>query len=130
MGRRSNPSPFGLIYAYVRSTVFSDSILFLVDTGCYTTTVSGADAVRIGIDYSKLALADKDALGATGRSKKYYVRDVSITFTCDDKSEHTETLAKIDILEPLEHKITSLLGMDILRNYDIHHRSAEFYLEK
>jgi predicted aspartyl protease len=130
MGRRSSPSPFGLVYAYVRSTVFSDSVLFLVDTGCHTTTISGADAVRIGIDYSRLTAADKDALGATGRSKKYYVKDVSITFSCDDSSELTESLAKIDILEPTQHQISSLLGMDVLRNYDIHNRSDEYYLEK
>jgi hypothetical protein len=108
-------------------------INFLVDTGALDTTISAADATRLGISFDdwrhwgQPVLNDRpltrveDAYGIGGKLKVYKLENVYITIISDmkgGKERHTEHMDIVYVADPkYEHE--SLMGMDLLKRFKL-----------
>lgn len=97
-------------------------MVFLIDTGALRTTISDRDAIRLGIDYSKLEKHPEGTLGIGGVVETYIAKDVELVFITQDGTQHVEKLETIYILRHKRvnnriKRIPSILGRDILNKY-------------
>jgi predicted aspartyl protease len=108
-------------------------ICFLVDTGALDTTISAADASRLGVSFSnwrhwgRAVLNDTpltragDASGVGGKLKVYKLENVYITIISDIKGvkeRHTEHMDIVYVASP-EYRHESLMGMDLLKRFKL-----------
>jgi len=110
-------------------------INFLVDTGALDTTISAADATRLGVSFDdwrhwgqpilngRPLIRAGDASGVGGNLKVYKLVDIYITIISDSdikggKERHTEHMDIVYVAEPkYEHE--SLMGMDFLKRFKL-----------
>lgn len=110
-----------------------ETVELLVDTGASRTTILDKDAIRLGLDFTKLEKLSEGMLGIGGLVDTYILKNVKLIFRREDKKSHTENLEKIYVLKHpnLNEKILripSILGRDILNKhaliYDKRHEKA------
>ena len=110
-----------------------ETVELLVDTGASRTTILDKDAIRLGLDFTKLEKLSESMLGIGGLVDTYILKDVKLIFRREDKKSHTENLERIHVLKHpnLNEKIMripSILGRDILNKhaliYDKRHEKA------
>jgi len=102
----------------------NETIEFLVDTGASRTTICDKDALRLGIDYSKLERLSEGMLGIGGLVETYIMKNVKLTFKRENGKSHVENMEKIYVLKhPIADerimRIPSILGRDILNKYTL-----------
>ena len=101
---------------------------FLVDTGADCTVVFPTDAVRLGIDYAKLR-NPIGTIGTAGKTKMYAERAV-LLFAGGETLVRTY---RIRVAIPLKNNDIisqpSLLGQDVLRNWNMRHDPPSDHLE-
>lgn len=122
-----------------RQPPFAMPIRFVVDTGASSTTIADKDALRLGLDYSKLERSD-GILGIGGTNvDAFLLKGISIIFRDSKSSYQVERLPKIIVLRHrvktieerrLAKQIPSLLGVDILRKYQIRYDKKGIIIEK
>ncbi len=106
----------------------NQEVEFLIDTGADVTMLSEKDAIRLGMDFSKLEKAKKDLGGLGGRAATYFaeaaikiqsfksqIRIVVI------RHEIPKTLAAEEQqdLKRFYQRIPSILGRDVLDNFGL-----------
>ena len=101
-----------------------ETVELLVDTGASRTTILDKDAIRLGLDFTKLEKLSEGMLGIGGTVNTYILKDVKLIFRREDKKSHTENLERIYILKHpnLNEKIMripSILGRDILNKHTL-----------
>lgn len=110
-----------------------ETVELLVDTGASRTTILDKDAIRLGLDFTKLEKLSESMLGIGGLVDTYILKNVKLIFRREDKKSHTENLERIYVLKHpnLNEKIMripSILGRDILNKhaliYDKRHKKA------
>jgi predicted aspartyl protease len=122
-----------------------EPVLFLVDTGSTISFISELDAKRLGIDYSTLRkLPEKDWVTGIGGTLPLYRIDseckLTLRVVTNGKHEyHVETLDHFDVVEVVVSdkvsrekvlsSLPSILGMDILRNFEFTASNDEAYIE-
>jgi hypothetical protein len=118
---------------------------FLVDTGSTTSFISELDAKRLGINYSTLRkLPEKDWVTGIGGTLPLYRIDseckLTLRVVINEKREyHVVTLDHFDVVETaISDKVSrqkvlsslpSILGMNILRNFEFTVSNDEAYIE-
>ncbi len=122
-----------------REPLFTTPIRFVVDTGASSTIIADKDALRLGLDYSKLQQSE-GILGIGGADvEAFLLKGVSIIFRDSKSSYHVERLDKIRVLRHyardvkqrrLMRRIPSLLGVDILKKYQIRYDKDGVIIEK
>jgi len=114
-------------------------IVFLIDTGTATTTISHRDAKRMGIDYSILERSQRPASTFGGHVFPFVLKGTKIVFQDQNGNIIREKLDSVDVLGPSENEeldkiLPSALGMDFIRKaryrviIDLDRREA--YLDK
>ena len=102
-------------------------INFLIDTGASRTVIADTDAIKLGLDYSKLHKTKENMTGIGGVVDTYAMRDTKLHFVTNGKI-HVEKLAEIFVIKhivmdektkELVRRIPSLLGRDILGKYTL-----------
>lgn len=96
-------------------------ILLVVDTGTATTTINEFDAREMKIDYSKLT-RNNDSLGIGGPVESYLADSCHLYFGEGIKSidiKPVKFLRQVNIEKVDQEHYPSLLGMDVLRHYNI-----------
>lgn len=103
------------------------SIKFLVDSGASRTIISENDAIRMGIDYSKLEKLEEGMTGVGGIADAYLLKNVELVFL----TKKEIYIEKMDDILVIKHEIKdklmeermkwipSLLGRDILDKFTI-----------
>ena len=93
-------------------------VSFLVDTGADVTTIMPKDAQKMGIDYSRLGMAD--TVEGVGGPAKCYDAAAIVSFLNDD-GESIEHRIFVEIIEPDPRgpnlNLPSLLGRDVINEY-------------
>ncbi|MCK4731761.1 MAG: retroviral-like aspartic protease family protein [Methanophagales archaeon] len=100
------------------------SINFLVDTGADITTITLADALKLGIDVHRVIAPNRrrDVEGVGGTTDVYPIEGtIGLTFLdysseTDKISFHIEFLERINLVPKLS---MSILGRDLLDRFDI-----------
>lgn len=100
------------------------TIEFIIDTGASRTTISDRDAIKLGIDYSKLEKLPEGTLGIGGSVDTYIVSQPELIFVTSDGKHHVEKLDRIYVLKHRRvdekiKRIPSILGRDVLNKYII-----------
>jgi hypothetical protein len=97
------------------------SMYFLVDTGASHTTILQGNALKLGINFSKLKLAKKPVLGISGKQKVYELDDVTLAFQTTSKPPSDLVFTKLDsmnVIKPTKKTVPStmsIMGTDILQ---------------
>ena len=118
IGRESGPFFFPAFLAYKKHTAI---IEFIIDTGADMSLLSHVDAVRAGIDFSKLKKKSMVA-GIGGISQIRLLKDVVLTFQTNDREKplYVVRLPQIAVSSESRIPIPSLLGIDFIRNFSLH----------
>lgn len=118
---------------YVIAFLISDDlnirkpVEFLIDTGASRTTILDSDAIRLGIDYSKLQRFKQGTVGIGGVVDTYILPNARLVFPIPD-GVHEERIKEVFVLkhiikdkrmEERIKKIPSLLGRDFLNRYTL-----------
>lgn len=127
-GIRSSVEGLGLVPAYLRSKIASGPLLFLIDTGCGKTTISGLDSVRFGIEDKQLHKGADDS-GVGGSVRTYTLENATFTFKTTTGKQHHHHLKSVDVFSPGKEMLPSLLGIDVLQDYKISFTSKNCYLD-
>lgn len=107
----------------------SEHLEFLVDSGADSTMISERDAMRIGLDYTKLEKSKKDVGGIGGKAETY-VAEVIIKIQRDFVERVKVLVIKHLIPEDMKEeerkelvnlyrRIPSILGRDIIDNFGL-----------
>lgn len=106
----------------------------IIDFGTATTTISGFDARRMGINYGSLK---QTGLALIGRHalKSYRLKNVLFVFRSEGKKPCYEYLPYCDVLAPEEgmnkkQHLPSMIGTDLLERFTIKPRKKWCYLER
>ena len=99
-----------------------ETVEFLVDTGASRTTICDKDAVRLGIDFTKLEKLSEGMLGIGGAVNAYVLNDIELIFRREDEKDYVENFEKIYVLKhmPVDERIMripSILERDMLNRY-------------
>lgn len=98
------------------------NVSFLVDTGADVTCISSLDADRLEIETRFLRPAE-DVIGIGGRCRTFKLTDIEIglidKLTEDRIWFHIEQLQYVYVMDEKGLKMPSLLGIDMLRRFDI-----------
>ncbi len=113
-------APYVPAFVSCPSLEISFAVSFLIDTGASRTTILDSDAIRIGLDYSKLDRFIPGTTGIGGVVDTYIVPNVSLIFITDEgihEEEFEEILVLRHIIKKKEEqerikKLPSLLGRD------------------
>lgn len=118
---------------------FITPIRFVVDTGASYTSIADKDALRLGLDYSKLEKSQK-VIGVGGTAvEAFLLKGINIIFRDSKSSYYVEKLSEIRVLKHttkneqqnmIVNLIPSLLGIDILKNYEIKFNKNGVIIEK
>jgi len=110
----------------------SYTVVFLVDTGCDTTMLSGVVAERIGMNLCDLKNIKLAGLG--GFISAYELPDVTLIFHTHKGDLYAEKMDKILLIAPDEEMMKlpfCLLGMDVIKRFKkISFENGRFFLEK
>ena len=99
-----------------RLNIQSD-ISFLVDTGADSTVLLVDDARRIGIDYKKLKLSNRQSVGISGTTRHFKER-AFVTFSEPGRFLYVyEIDLAITRPNPKLKKVPSLLGRNVIDNW-------------
>ena len=104
----------------------------VVDTGTAITTINEFDARRMKVDYSKLAKV-QNSLGIGGQAEAYLADSCHLYFGEGIESVYVKPvkfLRQSIVRNPTQELYPSLLGMDVLRNYEISFTDSTVILEK
>jgi hypothetical protein len=108
---------------YLNNGLQGGKVKFLLDTGSEKTILAHADALRFGIDYSKLPCNDRGVLGADGTTyETRFIKNAGIAFFVDQDGISTylvETLDKILYVDPEKWNRDGIIGRDILKRFEI-----------
>jgi hypothetical protein len=109
----------------------TNPIDFLIDTGSAKTMISAFDAKNVGIDITKLKPSDKPVEGLGGDVNARDLGECQLVFQLYN-TYLVENLDNILVLEKKEERkeTSSILGMDILRNYNIRCSGQYIILER
>lgn len=135
MGIGTESGPF-YVPVYLTSTELPDvyPIFFAVDTGTDTSIISPGDALKLGIDFSKLKRSIT-ALGIGGQVNVYILKNVVLIFKTDSQKKpfYTLKLDKILVLgkaqTEYEKAFPSLLGLDVLSAFSLQFEKKFMYLK-
>ena len=110
-------------------------IPLVVDTGTSHTTLNPKGAYDLGITTTVMdMLSTEGAITATGLGHYALLHDCTLEFLTSMEQRHSETVKVIHVSKlPLtsdNHKVPSLLGMDILQHYTISFPDNRVLLEK
>ena len=117
-----------------------DPIRLYIDTGASRTTIADRDAIRLGINYSKLTRSPIPVVGIGCKNvSNYLLHNVLIVFRVVGGGFHMERLKTVTVLKhhpqnaiekAIIDRIPSLLGLDILEKYHIRFTDKRVILEK
>ena len=92
-------------------------IVFLIDTGSYSTALHPWDINRLGIDYRRLNPASRSYSAGIGGGMSYYAEPAVVMFPDRDGTPRFCELT-VHICEPTDHpalrRLPALLGRDFL----------------
>ena len=111
--------------------IFRDFLL-VVDTGTAVTTINEFDARQMKVDYSKLTKY-QNSLGIGGSAESYLADSCHLYFGEGIESvdvKPVKFLRQTNVAEVDQERYTSLLGMDVLRNYKISFNESKVILER
>lgn len=120
------PCPFETAYVVAvlesKPLGIHETVEFLIDTGASRTTICDKDAIRLGIDFTKLEKLSEGMLGIGGLVNTHVLNDVKLIFRREDEKDHIENFKKIYILrhtllDERIMRIPSILGRDMLNKY-------------
>src|SRR5215469_6887310 len=125
---------------YITTNIFtpfyeSKIIPLVVDTGTSHTTLNPKGAYDLGITTTVMdMLSTEGAITATGTGQYALLHDCTLEFLTSMEQRHPETVKVIHVSKlPLtsdNHKVPSLLGMDVLQHYTISFLDNRVLLEK
>lgn len=123
----------GYVEALIVSPKFNiiNPMDFLIDTGSAITMISAFDAKNVGIEIKKLKISDKPVKGIGGNVQAWELGECQLVFQIH-RTYLIENLENILVLEKeKEDNISSsILGMDILRNFNIKCIGEHIILER
>ena len=110
-------------------------IPLVVDTGTSHTTLNPKGACDLGITSTVMdMLSTEGAITATGIGHYALLHDCTLEFLTSMEERHREIVKVIHVSKlPLtsdNHKVPSLLGMDVLQHYNISFSDSHVLLEK
>ena len=104
-------------------------IPLVVDTGTSHTTLNPKGAYDLGITTTVMdMLSTEGAITATGLGHYALLHDCTLEFLTSMEQRHSETVKVIHVSD--NHKVPSLLGMDVLQHYTISFPDNRVLLEK
>ena len=98
-------------------------ISFIVDTGADNTVLMPLDAIRLGVDYSKLS-GGKPTVGVGGYAQMFQESGAVIFLEGSNKLHMYFIEVSIASYTPEIAEIPSLLGRDVLDRWRIHYNPA------
>ncbi len=104
----------------------------VVDTGTAITTINEFDARKMKVDYSKLT-KNPDSLGIGGSAESYLADSCHLYFGEGIESvdvKPVKFLKQSNVERAEQERYPSLLGMDVLMNYDISFTKSTVTLDK
>jgi predicted aspartyl protease len=107
-------------------------IIMVVDTGTAITTINEFDARGMKVDYSKLA-KKQNSLGIGGQAEAFLAESCHLYFGEGIESvdvKPTKFLRQAGVEKASQEMYPSLLGMDVLKNYEISFTDSTVVLEK
>jgi predicted aspartyl protease len=107
-------------------------ILLVVDTGTAITTINEFDAREMKIDYTKLT-KKQNSLGIGGSTESYLADSCHLYFGEGIESvdvKPVKFLRQRNVEKVDQERYPSLLGMDVLKNYEISFTDSKVILEK
>jgi predicted aspartyl protease len=107
-------------------------ILMVVDTGTAITTINEFDARGMNVDYSRLARI-QNSLGIGGQAEAYLAGSCHLYFGEGIESvdiRPVKFLKQSGIKKASQEMYPSLLGMDVLKNYEISFTESTVILKK
>lgn len=123
----------GYVEAFVISPKFdiTNPIDFLIDTGSAKTMIGELDARYVGIDISKLNPSKNPVEGIGGIVNARDLEECQLVFRLHE-TYLIENLNNVLVLEknPQNKELSSVLGMDILRNFNIKCNGDYIILER
>lgn len=139
---RGQNGPFELGYVDCqisgRNPQFNMPLTLAVDTGCTRTTIMDKDAAVLNLNYRKLDKVDKGILGIGGKSRGWFLGEITINFPTSEPPNHAEHLPSILISKHIArtekrrneiNAVPSVLGLDLLRKSRIAFDSQGVILE-
>lgn len=98
-------------------------ISFLVDTGADSTVIMPLDAIKLGVDYSKLS-GSKTSVGVGGIAQMF-TESAAVIFLEGSRTLHMYFIeVSIASYTPEIADLPSPLGRDVLDNWRIHYNPA------
>src|SRR5215469_11910386 len=119
---------------YITTNIFTPFcepkiIPLVVDTGTSHTTLNPKGAYDLGITTTVMdMLSTEGAITATGLGHYALLHDCTLEFLTSMEQRHSETVKVIHVSD--NHKVPSLLGMDVLQHYTISFPDNRVLLEK
>jgi predicted aspartyl protease len=107
-------------------------ILMVVDTGTAITTINEFDARGMNVDYSRLARI-QNSLGIGGQAEAYLAESCHLYFGEGIESvdiKPVKFLRQGGVEKASQEMYPSLLGMDVLKNYEISFTESTVILKK
>jgi hypothetical protein len=124
--------PFIFVKFICDQLEINKDILMVVDTGTAITTINEFDARGMKVDYSKLT-KNQNSLGIGGQAESYLAESCHLYFGEGIESvdvKPVKFLRQNGVEKPTQELYPSLLGMDVLRNYEISFTDSTVILEK
>jgi len=125
---------------YIATNIFTPFcepkiIPLVIDTGTSHTTLNPKGAYDLGITSAVIdILSTEGAITATGTGQYALLHDCILEFLTSTEQTYPETVKVIHVSKlPLtsdNHKVPSLLGMDVLQHYKISFPDNRVLLEK
>jgi len=130
VGGWSADVPFLVAFLTYERLNIKKRIVFLIDSGASKTTILDGDAIRLGIDYSRLQRHKEGTTGIGGTVDTYIIPDVKLFFKSSEGSIHEEKLKEIFVLkhnlERMKKEETerikmlpSVLGRDVINRFKL-----------
>jgi hypothetical protein len=97
-------------------------VSFLIDTGTPKTIISERDALKLGLNLSRLKKLEEELLSLGGLSETFRLRSVGFYFATDNGG-HSERLDDIlvnvekSLPDEIKKQIPSLLGRDVIGRF-------------
>jgi len=117
---------------------FSIPTTFVADTGATRTSILYKDADKIPeLDFDTLEKYPRPVYGIGGKVEAYLLKGITITFRSSDPANHQETLKEAFVFRDYSrneeerrdlYRISSVIGMDMLRKYNISFEGDEAIL--
>lgn len=115
-------SPYLDVLVSLRKRATKRKIAFLIDTGSPKTIISERDALKLGLDFTRMRELNEQLLGLGGFSETYRVANVTLLFASENGG-HTEQLKEVivhreqELPDEIKKQIPSLLGRDLIGRF-------------